>query len=162
MKSIVVAIDRQNGIGASNDLLWHLPADLKHFKTTTMGGTIVMGRKTYESIGRALPGRENIVVTRSPFVADGIICATSLDEAYQLATRDEIYVIGGGQIYDQAIGDVDKLYVTYVDAEFPEATIFFPQISSTDWTETSRVHCTADEVNEYNYDFIEYERSTSN
>ncbi len=160
MKAIVVAIDRMNGIGADNDLLWHLPADMKHFRETTSGGTIIMGRKTYESIGRPLPNRENIVVTRTPFETDGIICATSLDEAYAKASRDNIYVIGGGQIYTQALDDMDKLYVTYVDAEFPDATVHFPQIACEDWAEISRDHHDPDEKNRYGYDFVVYERAS--
>ena len=160
MKAIVVAVDRMNGIGADNDLLWQrdLPADLKHFKETTTGGTVIMGRKTYESIGRPLPGRENIVVTRTPFTAEGITCVTSLEEAYAAATRNNVYILGGGQIYAQAIDDMDKLIVTHVDAKFPNATVFFPQISCEDWVEISRDHHEADERNKYAYDFVEYER----
>lgn len=161
MKAIVVAVDRKNGIGADNDLLWRLPADMKHFKETTMDGTIIMGRKTYESIGRALPGRENIIITRTPFSAEGIVCVTSIAEAYQQSTRENIYIIGGGQVYDQTLNDMDRLYVTYVDAAFPEATIFFPEVSCTDWTEISRDHHEADEKNVYAYDFVEFEKSKS-
>lgn len=159
MKAIVVAQDKLHGIGAENDLLWQrdLPADMKHFKETTMGGTVIMGRRTYDSIGRALPGRENIVVTRTPFEAEDVICVSSLDEAYKSASREEIYVIGGGQIYAQALNDMDRLYVTYVDAEFPAATVHFPEISCEDWTEISRDHHEADEHNKYSYDFVEYE-----
>ncbi len=161
MKAIVVAVDRMNGIGADNDLLWRLPADLKHFKEVTMGGTIIMGRKTYDSIGRALPGRENIVITRTPFEAEGIICATSLEQAYVYATCEDVYIIGGGQIYEQAIDDMDKLYVTHVDEVFSEATVFFPQIVCTDWDEVSRDHHDPDERNMFSYDFVEYVRSKS-
>ena len=157
MKAIIVAMDRLNGIGADNDLLWQLPADMKHFRDVTMGGTIIMGRRTYESIGRALPGRENIVVTRTPFEADDIICATSLEDAYTKASRENVYVIGGGQIYTQALDDMDRLYVTYVDAEFSGATVYFLQIACEAWTEISRDHHNADEHNLYAYDFVEYE-----
>lgn len=159
MKAIVVAVDKKNGIGADNDLLWLLPADMKHFKETTMGGTIIMGRKTYESIGRALPGRENIVITRTPFEAEGVKCVSSIQDAYKSSTRSEVYVIGGGQIYEQTLGDMDRLYVTYVDEEFPAATIFFPQISCVDWVEVSRDHHDTDEKNPYAYDFVEYQRA---
>ena len=159
MKAIIVAVDRMNGIGADNDLLWQrdMPADLRYFRETTAGGTVIMGRKTYESIGRALPNRENIVVTRTPFDAEGIICVSSLDEAYARASRDNVYIIGGGQIYTQALDDMDKLYVTYVDADFPNATVYFPQIACEDWTEVSRDHHDADEKNKYGYTFVEYE-----
>lgn len=162
MKAIVVAMDRLNGIGAANDLLWQrdLPADLKHFKDTTLGGTVIMGRKTYESIGRPLPARENIVVTRTPFAAEGITCVDSLDAAYRAASRENIYVLGGGQIYAQALDDMDRLYVTYVDAEFPEATVYFPQIACEAWTEISRDHHMADERNRYSYDFVVYEKAS--
>lgn len=161
MKAIVVAMDRLNGIGADNDLLWQrdLPADLKHFKEITTGGTVIMGRKTYESIGRALPGRQNIVVTRAPFEAEGIVCVTSLEEAYREASRENIYVIGGGQIYAQALDDMDRLYITYVDAEFPNATVYFPQIACEAWTEIARDHHDADEKNKYGFDWVEYEKA---
>lgn len=161
MKSIVVAMDRNNGIGADNDLLWQrdLPADLAHFKKLTTGGSIIMGRKTYESIGRPLPNRENIVVSRTPTGVPGVLTAASLEAAYALA-RNPIYVIGGGQIYAASIDQVDKLYVTYVDAEFPQATVFFPQINCEDWQEVSRDRREADERNKYAYEFVEYERIT--
>lgn len=160
MKAIVVAYDQQHGIGANNDLLWgrDLPADLAHFKELTMGKSIVMGRKTWESIGRALPGRQNIVVSRSGFAApEGVAVVSSLQEAYDVATSD-VMVIGGGQIYEQAMDDVDTIYATEVDAEFPEATVFFPQINCQEWQETTRDHREADEYNRFSYDFVRYER----
>ena len=161
MKAIVAALDRHNGIGADNDLLWQrdLPADLAHFKRLTTGRTIIMGRKTFESIGRPLPERENIVVSSQPTGVKGVLTALSLPAAYALA-RNDIYIIGGGQIYQQTIDDVDKLYITYVDAEFPQATVFFPQINCQDWVEVSRDHSEADERNKYAFDFVEYERVT--
>ncbi len=163
MKAIVVAMDKKNGIGADNDLLWQrdLPADLKHFKEITTGGTVIMGRKTYESIGRPLPGRENIVVSRSDITQDGIIAAKSLPEAYKKATRENVYVIGGGQLYEQALNDMDMLFVTHVDADFPQATVFFPQISCEDWQETARDHHDADENNKYSFDFVTFKNSRS-
>lgn len=159
MKAIVVAMDKNNGIGADNDLLWQrdLPADLRHFKDITTGGTVIMGRKTYESIGRPLPNRENIVVTRTPFEQDDITCVLSLDEAYQQASRPNIFVIGGGQIYAQSIEHMDTLYVTYVDAEFSQASVFFPVIDASRWREVEREHHDADERNAYAYDFVKYE-----
>lgn len=161
MKSIVVAVDKNLGIGAENELLWKrdLPADLAHFKRLTTGGSIIMGRKTFESIGRPLPERENIVVSHQPTGVNGVLSVASLQSAYQLA-RYPIFVIGGGQIYKQAIDEVDKLYVTHVDAEFPEATVFFPVIASTDWREVAREHHQADELNKYSFDFVTYERIT--
>lgn len=161
MKSIVVAMDRNNGIGADNDLLWQrdLPADLAHFKKLTTGGSVIMGRKTFESIGRPLPNRENIVISRTPTGIPGVLTAGSLEAAYALA-RNPVYVIGGGQIYALALDSVDKLYVTQVDADFPQATVFFPQINCETWQEASRDHREADDQNKYSFDFVEYERIT--
>ncbi len=160
MKAIVVAIDKNRGIGADNDLLWvrDLPADLAHFKKLTTGGSIIMGRKTFESISRPLPNRENIVVSRTPTGVQGVLTAMSLDSAYELA-RYPIFVIGGGQIYMAAINEMDVLYVTEVQAEFPQATVFFPQIDKTVWREVSREHHEADDKNKYAFDFVEYCRS---
>lgn len=160
MKSIVVAMDRNRGIGAANDLLWQrdLPADLAHFKKLTTGKSIIMGRKTFESIGRPLPNRQNIIVSRQGALGvKGTLTAASLQTAYALAQYDA-YIIGGGEIYAQAMNDVDRLYVTEVDAEFPEATVFFPQINCQEWHEISRDHHEADEQNKYAFDFVIYER----
>lgn len=159
MKAIVVAIDKNMGIGADNDLLWQrdLPADLAHFKKLTTGGSIIMGRKTFESIGRPLPERENIVVSRTPSGVQGVLTAVSLESAYALA-RYPVFVIGGGQIYAAALNSVDRLYVTEVDATFPEATVFFPAIDNEIWHETSREHHEADERNKYAFDFVVYDR----
>lgn len=163
MKSIVVAMDKDRGIGANNALLWQrdLPADLAHFKQLTIGKSIVMGRKTYESIGRALPDRENIVISRSQVIANpAVVTAVSLAQAYALA-RHPIAVIGGGQIYEQALSTVDVLYVTEVDAVFREASVFFPKIDPDMWRETAREHHAADDRNKYAYDFVTYERRDS-
>lgn len=159
MKAIVVAVDANLGIGADNDLLWSrdLPADLAHFKKITTGGSIIMGRRTFESIGRPLPERENIVVSSKPVGVSGVLTANSLQSAYELA-RYPVFVIGGGQIYETAIDQVDRLYVTHVDATFPQATVFFPPISCEDWQEVSRDHHDADERNKYAYDFVVYDR----
>lgn len=153
-------MDRNNGIGAAGDLLWQrdLPSDLAHFKKLTTGKSIIMGRKTFESIGRKpLPDRQNIVVTSAPTGAQGVLSAASLATAYALA-QFPIMVIGGEQVYTQALPDVDTLYVTYVDAEFPNATVFFPQIPCDEWQEVSRDHHEADEHNKYSFDFVKYER----
>ncbi len=159
MKAIVVAVDKNNGIGADNDLLWirDLPADLAHFKKLTTGGSIIMGRKTFESIGRPLPNRENIVVSRTPTGVQGVLTANSLNSAYELA-RYPIFVIGGGQVYADAVDDMDILYVTEVQAEFPQATVFFPTINEAKWQEISREHHDSDEKNKYAFDFVEYRR----
>lgn len=160
MKTIVVAMDKNRAIGANNDLPWgrDLKDDLVNFKRLTTGQTIIMGRKTFESIGaRPLPNRENIVVSRTPTGVKGVLTALSLPAAYALA-RNDIYIIGGGQIYEQTIGEVDRLVVTYVDTEFTEADVYFPQINCQVWAEVSRDRHEADERNKYAFDIVAYER----
>lgn len=140
--SIIVAMDEQRGIGKDNGLLWHIPEELKHFKEITMGHPIIMGRKTYESIGRPLPGRTNIVITRDGnYQALGCVVVNSLEEAIKEAgkvesrinppaggqeSRKEIFITGGGQIFASALPLVDKLYITIVEGNF-QATVFFPE-----------------------------------
>ncbi len=161
MKTIVVAYDKKYGIGAQNDLLWlrDLPADLKHFRDSTMGGAIIMGRKTYDSIGRVLPGRQSIIVSRDAETIEGADVVHSIDEAYaKVEPGREAYVIGGGQIYTLAFPTVDTILATEVDAEFPQATVFFPVIDKTVWRETNRQHFEADDQNRYAFDFVTYVR----
>lgn len=162
MKTIVVAYDKQYGIGAENDLLWHrdLPSDLKHFRDITTSGAIIMGRNTFDSIGRALPNRQNIVITRgSHDPVDGVEFVDSLSAAYAAVEPGrETYVIGGGQIYTLAMDTVDRIEATEVDASFLGATVFFPAIDAAIWQEKDRVHHSADERNLYNYDFVTYVR----
>lgn len=160
MKNIVVAYDKNHGIGAENDLLWlrDLPADLRHFKELTLGHPVIMGRNTFQSIGRALPGRQNIVVSRHPLEAEGVTFASSLEDAYQIADEDVIFIIGGGEIYKQALEGTDRIYATEVDAVFENATVFFPVFDMSVWRETAREHHGADERNKYAYDFVTYER----
>jgi dihydrofolate reductase len=162
MKSILVAYDRGRGIGADNDLLWQrdMPSDLKRFRELTTGNAIIMGWKTYESIGRALPNRQNIVMSRSAHdEVEGITIAGSLEAAYAAVDPDrETFVIGGGQVYAQALDSVDRILATEVDAVFSEATVFFPVLDMTIWKETERVHHEADDRNKYPYDFVTYER----
>lgn len=162
MKSIIVAVDRNLGIGADNELLWmrDLPDDLAYFKRLTTGASVIMGRKTFESMGRPLPNRENIVVSSRSVGVPGVLTANSLSSAYELA-RYPIFVMGGGQIYASALGDMDRLYVTEVDAAFPQATVFFPAIDRSVWAETSREHHDADERNKYAFDFVVYDRASS-
>lgn len=118
-----------------------------------------MGRKTYESIGRPLPNRQNIVITRGDFKADGVASVHSLEEAYAAADPGkELFIIGGEQIYRLAIGSVDRIFATEVDATFPEAEVFFPAFKSAIWEETSREHHTKDDRNKYDFDFVEYRR----
>lgn len=159
MKSIVVAYDENRGIGLSGDLLWKrdLPADLGHFKETTMGSCMIMGRKTFESIGRPLPGRRTIVVSRSMEPSEGITVARSLEGAYTAADCDNIFVIGGGQIYTLALDSVDQVIATEVDASFAADT-YFPKLDMAVWSEASRQHYKRDDANKYNYDFVTYSR----
>lgn len=160
MKSIVVAYDKKRGIGAENDLLWQrdLPTDLRHLRKLTIGKSIVMGRKTFESIGsKPLPDRQNIVVSRTPTGVPGVITAGSLQAAYAMA-QYPIVVFGGASVYQEALPDVDTIYATEVDAEFPQATVFFPEIDMNEWEEVSREHHEADEKNKYDFDFVEYKR----
>lgn len=158
MKSIVVAYDQARGIGVRNDLLWQrdLPADLKHFRDLTMGGSIIMGRNTYESIGRALPGRENIVVTHRPIDATDIIAVDSLAAAYAAAHGNQ-FIIGGASVYEQALSDVDVVYATEVHATFTDASVFFPPLGD-EWQERAREPHEADAKNKYPYDFVTYVR----
>ena len=132
--NLIVAIDRKGAIGKGGDLLFHISADLRRFKALTMGNTIVMGRRTFESLPKgALPGRQNIVVTRQPdYAAPGVDVAHSLEEAVKLA-RTPIYIIGGAEIYRQALPMADTLHLTVIDAEDKEADTFFPQIPLDDY-----------------------------
>ena len=156
---MVVAYDKQRGIGANNDLLWQrdLPADLAHFKKMTIGKSIIMGRKTFESIGRPLPDRQNIVLSQTPTGVAGVMTAGSLGAAYAIAQYEPV-VIGGESVFRAALADVDTIYATEVDAEFPEATVFFPEIDSKQWREVAREHHEADEHNKYDFDFVTYEK----
>lgn len=160
MKYMVVAYDKNFAIGANNDLLWKrdLPADLRRFRDLTHGDTVVMGRKTFDSIGRALAGRINIVISHHFKVADGIIYARDLKEAYREAGDADVAIIGGGSIYEQALPDVDRIYATEVHAAFRGAEVFFPRLNSHDWHETTREKHYADGSNKYDYDFVVYER----
>jgi len=156
--SAIVATDKNNAIGKNNQLLWHLPADLKFFKTVTMGCPIVMGRKTYESIGRLLPGRTNIIISRnSDYVVEGALVANSLQNAISLASNQHIFIIGGAEIYKQAMPIVTELYRTLVNSTF-EADTFFPEIKSTEFQLTWEECHEFDEKNRFDYCFQKWER----
>jgi dihydrofolate reductase len=156
--SIVVAIAQNNAIGKNNQLLWHLPADLKHFKQITSGHTVIMGRKTYDSIGKPLPNRRNIVITRQPLRLEGCEVASSLNEALELCKEEaETFLIGGAQIYEQALLITHRIYLTEVHQEF-EADTFFPVIKPADWKETTRENFEPNEKNPFSYSFITLER----
>ena len=158
MISLIVAADEHNVIGGGNKLLWKLPADLKHFRELTTGHAIIMGRKTYASIGRPLPDRQNIVVTRHSQEISGCDVVGSIDEALELAKdAREIFVIGGGEIYRQALPLVQRIYLTRVHGTF-EGDVTFPELNMTEWKEMSREQHPADEKNPHAYTFLVYER----
>lgn len=146
-------------IGQHNQLPWHLPADLKHFKRTTMGKPVVMGRKTFESIGRPLPGRTNIIVTRNPrFQQNNCIVVHSIEDAIDaVKTTDELMVIGGASFYEQSIPLADRMYLTLIRHTFP-GDAFFPRYQKDDWLEIERSDHDADDTNPYPYSFIVMER----
>ena len=161
MTTIVVAMGEKNEIGVDNKLLWHLPKDLKHFKELTSGYPIIMGRKTYESIGKALPNRTNIVVSRKKnWFQEGILIVGSIKEAVKFAKKidDNIFIIGGGNIYEQTIEIADRLEVTLVKAQL-DADTFFPKIDTKIWKLTEDVFHEKDEKNNYDFSFQTYERT---
>lgn len=158
--SIIVAINRQNGIGFKNKLLYWLPNDLKRFKTLTTGHTIIMGRKTFESLPKgALPNRRNIVLSRNRTDFPGAECYTSLQQAIENIPGDEeAFIIGGASLYKEALPLADRLYITEIDDEGKEADAFFPFIDPDIWKEKSRECHPTDEKHLYSYCFIDYER----
>lgn len=158
MVSIVVATAQNNVIGNDNDLIWHLPADLKHFKSVTSGSSILMGRKTYESIGRPLPKRENIIITRQTgLLIEGCVVVNSLQEAINKAESEEVFIIGGGEIYKQAMEIADKIYLTKIHQDF-EGDTMFPEIDPNVWKELSCVSGELDEKNKLKHSFLELVR----
>lgn len=158
--SAVVAAAHNNVIGKNNELPWRLPADLRRFKELTLGHAVIMGRKTLESIGRPLPERQNIVVTHDPALVEmvGVLAVASFDAALQAAQGDEVFVIGGAQIYREAMPRLDRIYMTEVDADI-EGDTFFPELKPGDWREVSRERHTADDRNQYDYAFVTLERT---
>ncbi len=159
--TIIAAIAENNALGKDNDLIWHLPADLKRFKKVTSGHHILMGRNTFESIGKPLPNRTTVIITRNKnYKAAGCIVVDSIEKAIEVAKDDpEIFIIGGAQIYKQTMTSdlVDQLDITKVHHSF-EADVFFPEIDTSVWEETSREDFNADEKNAYNYSFISYKK----
>ena len=155
--SLIVAASENQVIGIDGDLPWRLSADLKRFKQITMGHTIIMGRKTYDSIGRPLPGRKSIVITRqNDYQADGVQIVGSLEEAIEASRQDdEAFIMGGATIYEQAIDMVDKIYLTRVHATLQGDT-FFPELASDRWQKISSEPHSADEKNQYDYSFEVY------
>ena len=167
-KCIIVAIADNNAIGKDNALLWHISEDLKFFRRTTMGCPVIMGRKTFESIGRPLPKRTNIVVSRSGYEApEGVVVVSSLEEAYDTASSSVLpvevevapsraFVIGGGQIYAQAMSLADRLIVTHVHTIIEDADTFFPAIDPSVWSVAERSELQTDPETGYTFEFVEY------
>ena len=155
MISIIVAVAENNVIGKDNDLIWHLPRDLKHFKETTTGHYIIQGRKTFESCGRPLPNRINVIITRDQkFKAEGCVIVHSLEDAIKEAKNDpEAFIIGGGKIYEQAMSLVDRIYLTKVHHSF-EGDTFFPEINMDEWIEVDRRDFEPDEKNKYPFTIL--------
>ena len=159
MISLIAAIGKNNELGKKNALLWNLPADMKHFRETTSGHTVIMGQKTFESIGRPLPNRRNIVLTQDKNLKiAGVEIVYSPEEVENLLDKDtENFVIGGGMIYKLFIDKADRLYITHVDASFPDADTFFPEIIPVVWNEISHQEHKKDSENPFNYTFSVYE-----
>ena len=160
MISIVVAIAENHAIGKDNQLLWRLPKDLKHFKAITSGHTIIMGRKTFDSMGKPLPNRRNIVISRNEALElPGAELVSSLEAALALCqTEEEIFIIGGGEIYKQAMALTDRIYLTVVHHSF-EADAFFPEIDRSIWIEKESEKHTPDDLHQYAFTFSTLERA---
>lgn len=164
MISFIVAMDKNRVIGKNNQLPWHLPADLQFFKKTTMGHPIVMGRKTHESIGKPLPGRENIIVTRNEdYYREGCTVIHSPMELKLMEgqKQGEIFVIGGAELFQTLFPIADRMYITMIDHEF-EGDTYFPEFDQSDWALVSVEPGKTDEKNPYKYSFHIYERLPNN
>ncbi len=165
MKSIeaIVAIDENGAIGRQGDLLCHLPADMKHFKEVTMGSSIIMGRKTFESFPRRpLPWRQNIVITRNAaWQYPGVTVVHSVEDAIAAAETDTVFVIGGADVYEQTLPLVEVLHLTLIHARWASADVFFPALDMNEWQEVSREHHESDHRNAYEFDFITLKRRLS-
>lgn len=162
MITIIAAIGQNNELGKDNDLIWHLPADLKRFKKITTGHTIIMGRNTFESIGKPLPNRKSIIITRNKkYTQEGCIVVNSLEGAIDLVEgEDKAFIIGGAQIYKETLkkGLANRLDITKVHANF-EADVYFPEIEMNTWQLISSEDFEADEKNKYNYSFLSYSKA---
>ena len=157
--TIVVAIASNYAIGKNNQLLWHLPKDLKHFKDITAGGTVIMGRKTFDSVGKPLPKRRNIVITRQAIDIAGCEVVNSLDAAMALCKDEaEVFIVGGAEIYRQAMHICNRIYLTIVHHSF-DADTFFPEIDYQEWQEMAHEDHLTDEKHAFPYSFITLERS---
>jgi len=160
--SLIAALDRNYAIGRDGVMPWHLPDDLKRFKQLTLGKPVLMGRKTALAIGRALPGRRNLVLTRvgvAPFAQQEPVA--SLDAAIAAADANELCVIGGGEVYALALPRATRLHLTWIDTAAQDADAFFPRFDPAQWRESSRVTHAADARHEFAFDFVDYERAAS-
>ena len=147
--SMIAAVGKNLELGKNNDLIWHFKEDMKFFKDTTMGHTVVMGRKTFESLPKALPGRKNIVISsNAEYQAQGATVVTSVEEALQIADNEEVFVIGGGKIYAEFLPYADKLYLTEIDAECTDADTYFPQFNKSEYIKEI--------INYYDIDGVEF------
>lgn len=161
MISLIAAIGKNNELGKGNTLVWDMPADMQYFRETTKGHTVIMGRKTFESIGRPMPNRQNIIITRDKsYLRPGIDVVHSLAEALKLVPEKEkeVFIIGGAEIYRQVMSVADRLYVTHIEAEDKNADTFFPEIIPIVWNEISHEEHQSDEKNPFNYTFSIYEK----
>ncbi len=167
MLSLIVAVAQNGAIGRNNELLWHISEDLKYFKSTTTGHPVIMGRKTYESIGRPLPGRRNIVLTRGSLEIPAIKnpqttsmeVVNSLDEVYAIAQgEEEFFVMGGGMLYNETFGKADFLYLTKIFAEAENADTFFPAVEENEWDVVRESEMMHDEENDIDFRFVVYKR----
>jgi len=154
-------MDRNRVIGKDNDLPWHLPNDLKFFKEKTTGNTIIMGRKTFDSIGRVLPNRKHIVLTKQnldlPEEVSVIHNIAKIKEWNEQHPEEELFVIGGSAIFEQILPIADRMYITFIDESF-EGDTFFPEFNEADWELTSKVKGEMNEKNQYHYYFLQYDR----
>lgn len=160
MISLLVAMDKNRVIGKDNGLPWHLPADLAYFKKVTMGHHIIMGRKTFESIGRPLPGRTTVIVTRNKdYKVEGCHVIHSIDDVKKMGEEmdEELFVIGGAEIFKEVLSFADRLYITKIDEVF-EGDTFFPEINDAEWKEVFVEKGVTDEKNPYTYYFHQYEK----
>lgn len=161
--SMIVAAAEDNAIGKNNEMLWHLPDDFKFFKATTIGHPIIMGRKTMEALGKPLKNRTHLVISRNESLTiDGVTVLHSLEEAVQKAEElddEEVFVIGGGQIYKQALPLADRVYLTRVHARFPDADAHFPELDPTEWKLTETQEHEADDRHKYAMTFQVFDRA---
>ena len=160
--TLIAAVAENNALGKDNKMLWHLPDDFKRFKLLTSGHYIIMGRKTFESLPGMLPNRTHIIITRQQdYIADGCIIVNSLDEAIAACPQnEEVFVIGGGEIYKQAIDKADKIELTRVYGISPEADAFFPEIDVTKWKLTESIHHPKDDKHKFDFSFETYIQKT--